>query len=182
MLRTRHGRTAGDSIQPRMGLMDWNGREAAGATIPAARASDWLNLLLLATGVGVLLADAARPTTGRVISSVALALCGLAVFAGWQVIRRSWFASRMPVRWRTGEARVVLLKIVHGTVAVVGGIGYFGFLIVWVLHRAAISRAVFPVAVFGYLIVQATFAGFFRDHLPAPQQGERRRISHDLAA
>jgi hypothetical protein len=165
-----------------MRTTNWNGREPSGATVEAARASDWLNLLLMGTGVGILLADAARPTTGRVVSSVALALCGLAVFAGWQVIRRSWFASRMPVRWRSGEARVVLLKAVHGTVAVVGGIGYFGFLMVWVLHRAAISRAVFPVAVFGYLIVQAAFAGFYRDHLPAPQQGERRRISHDLAA
>jgi len=165
-----------------MRTTNWNGREASGATVQAARASDWLNLLLMGTGVGILLADAARPTTGRVVSSVALALCGLALFAGWQVVRRSWFSSRMPVRWRTGEARVVLLKIVHGTVAVLGGVGYVAFLLLWMMRPAAISRAMFPVAVFGYLIVQATFAGFFRDHLPNPQRENAVRRSYDLAA
>jgi len=163
-------------------MMEWNGREAAGATIPAARVSDWLNLLLMATGVGILLADAARPTTGRLLSSLALALCGLAVFAGWQVVRRSWLPGRMPMRWRTGEARVALLKIVHGTVAVLGAAGYFGFLLFWIFRPAAISRAMFPIAVFGYLIVQATFAGFFRDHLPYPQRRNAARHAHDLAA
>ena len=150
---------------------------------PATRLSDGVNLALMAVGIVILLRVVKNPATGQWTAATALILCGLALGVAWQVVRRNWLPAQMPRRWIAGERRVQWLHTAHTCIAVAGAVGYFAFVCLWISSHQLVPRTVFPVIVFGYLVVQAVLTGFFRDHQPvsaSPRNPRRTSLFHTM--
>jgi ABC-type Na+ efflux pump permease subunit len=100
---------------------------------------------------------------GRV---AAVALSAAALFGAWQVARRRFFPGRMPERWGEGEPRLRWLRVVHGTVLIVGSLVFFGYGIGYFLAPAHFSSTTSWLVVVGYFVVISVMSDFLKDREP----------------
>jgi hypothetical protein len=137
------------------------------------RENDFVNLVLFLGAAVLLLSRVADARAGMAGRAAAAALGAGALFGAWQMARRRFFPGRMPERWGEGEPRLKWLRVVHGTVLIVGSVVFFGYGIGYFLAPARFSRTTSWLVVVGYFVVISMMSDFLRDREPEAELPER---------